>query len=193
MKELPLIRNTEMVKAILEGRKTQTRRPMKPRPKGEFHHMDVVGQVVFTSGDVVKSPFGQPGDVLYVRETHRWFDALLETDQDGVHSGWQYFASTHGVDEYKWKPSINMPKDAARIWLKVKRVWVERVQDISEEDARAEGAVDPNLGIHGIEQYKAGFRDFIWTRIYPGSWGRNEWVRACEFEVLSTTGKPEER
>lgn len=141
MKERPILFSSGMVQAILEGRKTQTRRVIKPQPNSK--QIQGNGGRAYTTDHIpvhgIQSPYGEPGDLLWVRETFRWFDALLETDMEGVYSVWQYKASTEEPEDYTWKPSIHMPKEASRIWLRVKDVRVERVQDITSRGALMEG------------------------------------------------------
>ena len=142
-KERPILFSTSMVRAILEGRKTQTRRVVKLQP---LH--DVSKTEMFVSGNTWASrseinndggyhvwrtncPYGKPGDVLWVRET--W-----QPSESGAYV--HFKADWSDEDAGKgWKPSIHMPKDAARIWLEIVNVRVERLQDISEQDAIAEG------------------------------------------------------
>jgi hypothetical protein len=113
MKFIPILFSTPMVQAIIDGRKTQTRRVVKDK-----------------AGDV-KCPYGKEGDVLWVRET--WAE-LPNPDCFG-----KYLYKSMGDTAEKWKPSIFMPKEACRIFLRVKSVRVERLQDISEDDAKEEG------------------------------------------------------
>ena len=104
---LPILFNTEMVRAILGGRKSCTRRVVKPQPTARY------------GAQCIKPPY-QSGDILYVRET--WKRAL---------NGYYYYEDWQRddiADITKWKPSIHMPKEAARIWLKVTNVRVERLQ-----------------------------------------------------------------
>lgn len=151
----PILFNTEMVKAILEGRKTETRRPVKlpswvnenDKIKGLFHF--ATGKQGNGDSGVIKAhelidylhlePY-QVGDVLYVRET--WQES--ECFDWNIKNKYCYKANSgdrEHAEEFniKWKPSIHMPKEVARIFLKVTEVRVERVQDISEECAIAEG------------------------------------------------------
>lgn len=147
----PILFNTEMVRAILDGRKTCTRRLIKPQP--DKKHIYPLGFVTDSTekkevgcfgfaaneygGSIqyVKPPYRYaPGDILYVRET--WKKAP---------NGYFYYEDWQKddiADVTKWKPSIHMPKEAARIWLKVTDVRVERLQDITEEQACMEGT-DP--------------------------------------------------
>ena len=151
---LPILFNTDMVRAILDGRKTVTRRCVKPQPPATamvreikinsygWSFWEAVG-----SWHMIRLPY-QPGDILYVRET--W--CRVGTDVDKMyfeHSGamWDgmylYRADGHDLSDIgNWHPSIHMPKIAARIWLKVTDVRVERLQDITEEQAAAEGVPD---------------------------------------------------
>ena len=194
--EKPILFSTPMVQAILEGRKTQTRRVIKPQPVIKL--MDettckfrIEKWEKFASGINVKlkelgnsflgiggfCPYGQPGDLLWVRER-------FETDTDGLV---KFYASNPEVINNscyrkltKWKPSIHMPKAVARIWLKIKDVRIEKLQDISYADAKAEGV-----------EYPHDFYD-LWFKIHgPISWDNNPWVWVVEFEVVSTSGKPE--
>ena len=125
MKELPILFNTEMVRAVLAGQKTQTRRPVKPQPD-----ITMDGEIINQCGP---GPFGKPGDKLWVRESIR-----------KVHSrqGEPIYRADIPDDvarDFAWKPSIHMPRWASRITLEVKRVWDEKVQDISQQDIFAEG------------------------------------------------------
>lgn len=181
MDEKPILFNTEMVKAILEGRKTVTRRVIKPRYRDDEcgwtvcinSYTHLVDDVAYTDGDgactrSMKPPY-QVGDILYVRET--WNRGFMESsDAEGDNSVW--FEECHeaegycaaishyiyradftpneefeygvevkdGVYKMNWKPSIHMPKEAARIFLKVTDVRVERLQDMTEDDVCSEGA-----------------------------------------------------
>jgi hypothetical protein len=204
MKSKPILFSTPMVQAILEGRKTQTRRIVKPQPKQE---LDFFGwelhpkklQVAFGTGNKVDSfhkfPFGQVGDVLWVRETFG----------TGKESGKTYYKANAGnfnmlVD--KWKPSIFMPKDAARIWLKITNIKIERLHDISEKDAILEG-VEKEFSILFNEwrfkdyyNVKSDWRSAVssfqslWANINGiNSWNSNPFVWVIEFERIE---KPSE-
>ena len=142
----PILFNTEMVRAILDGRKTYTRRLVKPQP--DEKHTYPLGFVTDSTEKKEVGCFGfgineyggsiqyakpqyQPGDILYVRET--WKKAP---------NGYYYYEDWQKddiADITKWKPSIHMPKEAARIWLKVTDVRVERLQDITEDQTEEEG------------------------------------------------------
>lgn len=196
MREIPILFNIEMVKAILEGRKTQTRRPVKVTPKGKSlieplpqdKELFICGQC----GKIEKSPFGKPGDVLWVRETFaRSVIWKGRYHYKADHPNWKP-AEKILSNKCGWKPSIHMPKEACRLKLKVKRVWVERVQDISEKDCIKEGALRKDTAlkwseskdIKGMGPAKFAF-SLLWQSIYGGeSWERNDWVWCCEFEVM---------
>lgn len=223
-KERPILFSTEMVKAILEGRKTQTRRVMKPQPvniydaKGEYPGKPIL--VYDPNNSPVKgwthvapmNPYGLIGDILWVRETfflNRYFNGLHECC-------FTYFKTDfEGPVSWNWKPSIHMPKAAARIWLEITDIRVERLQDISNEDALTEGIDRRWDGLFHEERYKdylskpggawIAFADgrptwygewrepvssfqSLWTSINgPCSWGDNPWVWVISFKVLSTT------
>ena len=198
----PILFNTEKVRAILEGRKSCTRRLVKPEPQGYFEVNEEPLYIYDTDGNQGKitSPY-QPGDILYVRET--WKNAP---------NGYFYYEDWQRddiADVTKWKPSIHMPKEAARIWLKVTDVRVERLQEITEEQACVEGT-DPwdeacyeNNGWHptfsdpdsgGDPNMIDGFHK-LWNSTIKKSdldrygWDANPWVWVIEFERCK---KPEE-
>ena len=204
MKETGLIFKAPMVRAILEGRKTQIRRVAKPVKHPDFGNVYAPGALLREPQHVIDRacPLGQPGDRIYVRET--WQVA-------GGNSGIWYAATDSKTDEgnspvTNWRPSIHMPKDIARIWLEVAftSVRLERLQDISEEDAIAEG-IERADNFFGCTCWKAygepegsdvvcpddpigSFRTF-WEST-GGDWDANPWVWAIDFKVLSTTGLP---
>lgn len=195
MKERPILFSAPMVRAILEGRKTQTRRVIK-NAIGEGTKENPLRM------DLTKSLYGKVGDQLWVRETFGWGKFI-----DG-HQFIEYRASpetqdTDAMDEgAPWKPSIHMPRSASRIDLLIKNVRVERLQDISDDDAIAEGIEvgeempDIVPGSKG-RIYHDGITDPIdgWTRNPrqafcdlwtatngPDSWLLNPWVWVIEFE-----------
>lgn len=128
----PILFNTEMVRAILDGRKSCTRRIVKPEPQGYFEVNENPVYIYDTDWNQGRiTPPYQPGDTLYVRET--WKQAP---------NGYYYYEDwqrNNIADVTKWKPSIHMPKEAARIWLKVTDVRVERLQEITEDGVWDEG------------------------------------------------------
>ena len=198
MKQRPIIFNTEMVQAIVDGRKTQTRRIVKPLKDKNFgcnlSPNEVAGEV--NNGDLQNCPFGYVGDQLYVRETFAdWGSRLTyKADKDD---------GAHCVVK-RWTPSIHMPRACARIILEVTNVRVERLIDICESDAKAEGINcvtfrDECLGLcEGFTRQKddgkcqlartakSAFLD-LWDSIYSNS-NDNPFVWVIEFKVISTTG-----
>ena len=183
----PILFNTEMVRAILDGRKTCTRRAIKPQP--DEKHKFPLGFVTDSTekkkagcfgfgideygGSIkyVKPPY-QPEDILYVRET--WNKGLERYMYRADYSDTEKFYQGGKEIEMKWHPSIHMPKEAARIWLKVTDVRVERLQEITESGAKAEGirgyTKDGNL-------YKYAVTDDWWIdyhnkhkEIVTGTW-----------------------
>lgn len=185
MKERPILFSGTMVRAILEGRKTQTRRLVKPAPI----FCSNVGWEVFTPRDgalpldQVACPYGQPGDRLWVRET--WAPnsvgsaialILKSAPQPGV-----YYAATHtGRVGWRWRPSIHMPRWASRITLEVVAVRVQRLQDISRGDAMAEGCPFANMADGGDPRI---WYSWLWNQINgDGSWDANPWVWVIEFK-----------
>lgn len=185
MKEKPILFSAPMVRAILDGRKTQTRRVLKNQET-----LDRVGEGILRRYPRQKVGVPVlPGDWLWVRETWQ-----THCDKDGItprdlppDTDVQYPATyDHWVS--KRRPGIHMPRWASRITLLVTDVRVQRLQDISEEDAKAEGAPHltrmlDDLSIVDI-RYRASFKT-LWEEINgDGSWSANPWVYALTFEVL---------
>lgn len=181
MKQRPIIFNTEMVLAILDGRKTQTRRPVNPAlVQSERLPLETSkGIFKFWCSDEVSSPFGLVGDQLWVRETYADCGPRLtyKADEDD---------GAHCVVK-RWTPSIHMPRWAARIILEVTDIRVERLSDISEQDAKAEGFDYP--AVEGMGWKFNARHNFLveWDQIY-GNRSSNPWVWVIEFKVISTTG-----
>lgn len=182
MKTHPILFSTPMVQAILDGRKTMTRRIIKPQQPssfmyGEKKQNDCTWYVNFPSIiKPVKCPYGKPGDVLWVRET---FAPALG---DYAYMA-DYAKVVLNLPENKglWKPSIHMPKAACRIFLKITDIKVERLQDITREECKKEGV------LLGIDNGKfAGWHDIfrdLWENINgPDSWQSNPWIWVIAFE-----------
>ncbi len=200
MKEYPILFNTEMVQAILEGRKTQTRRMVKPQP--DFfcvgfpcRFTEFMQAMSPPKSEAIKCPFGQPGDRLWVRET--------TVRNNNSNTYWPVADGYVKTADYeKTIPSIHMPKAAARIWLEIEEVKVERLIDITQEDAINEGIaiIEPDEAFFDYEfngkngsfaSAKGSFMS-LWCKINGNrSWDANPWVWVIKFKVLSTTGKPE--
>jgi hypothetical protein len=147
--EKPILFSGEMVKAILAGTKTQTRRIMKYKPQMDgtkFHHLDQFGTAVFTDGVCVYSPYGIPGDRLWVKETHirRGDSAIYKADLDAVE------AAGVGAMYGGWKPSIFCKRIHSRITLEITEVRVQRLHEIGKDgrhakDVLAEGITDAQI------------------------------------------------
>lgn len=171
-----------------------------PTPIKE-EHFDGIPRWEYRSGTkyllpIFKCPYGQPGDLLWVRESYRTID------QDFGLPRYEYKVSEKIDITSRWKPSIHMPKAAARIWLQVESVKAERLNLITEADAIKEGVeVIHKSEVSVYRKYnlkeKLGTTnpvlsyETLWESINgPKSWEENPWVWVVEFSVLSTTGKP---
>ena len=204
----PILFNTEMVRAMLEGRKTCTRRVVKPQPKSNLCYTfagggcgtwgypspsahEIWGEEYKLPDDITKddlekqwNPPCHTDDILYVRET--WCSA---------YDGEKYFyladkltnreeRSLLNYDDVKWHPSIHMPKEAARIWLKATDVRVERLQEITETQAQAEGC---NSGLLTGPCTARGQFENLWNSTIKKpdadkyGWSANPWVWVIEF------------
>ena len=212
MKERPILFSAPMVRAILAGRKTQTRR--------EVNRINGIGPVTCFGGSEAtgydfalrdrrdmwnefredellgRCPYGIPGDRLWVRET--WFDNMASDDGDTEKTPARCVYRSDGefIEQFpedymegKWTPSIHMPRWASRITLEVVSVRVERLQDITNMDALSEGCdgerwldADGSEG-RGVEPWEQ-FRE-LWRNINgPDSWDANPWVWVVEFRKL---------
>lgn len=193
----PILFNTEMVRAILDGRKTQTRRVVKPQPPVDAvpYYDRVLYWKTPQRGEGVPyaKPTYAPGDILWVRETWRWkTPSVLEETK------YIYRADIHPADEtkQKWRPSIHMPKEGARIFLRVTDVRVERLRDIDENGAIAEGLYK-GWRLCGMGSLALSARQaFMWlwetiTRKAPAavSWACNPWVWVYTFERCGEEGE----
>lgn len=205
MKTRPILFSTPMVQAILEGRKTQTRRVIKPQPivgdnwfkwEGRRPKAKRATGAIFCTGpnmspasDITSlpysSPYGIPGDVLWVRErflrnadfmTRNEYPFLYYTDVKPEHKN---------AKAWRWKPSIHMPKEAARIFLEITDVRVERLKDISRGDCMSEGCPFPNIA---KETDPVSWFSRLWMSINGvESWHNDSWVWVIEFKRI---GKP---
>lgn len=192
MKERGILFSAPMVRALLNGTKTQTRRIVKPQP--DFVHGEIVAK--FTKqdeelgrlGEVIKCPYGQPTDILWVRETWRTVaeaDSLPPRDLTPAHRVWFDADIPHQPGYGRFRPGMFMPRWASRITLEVTAVRVERLQDISEEDAMAEGVAWRERA--GLANYTARklYRT-LWESINgPGSWDANPHVWAISFRRVT--------
>ncbi|MCK9220243.1 MAG: hypothetical protein M0P47_09370 [Bacteroidales bacterium] len=187
--EKPILFSTTMVQAILEGRKTMTRRIIKPQPDGRGLRTT---SVFFEDwhGKEVKTKY-KKGDVLWVREN--FYKCIDNNDR-------VYYAATEKPTDtpkrhYKLKPCIYLPRADARIFLKITDVKVERLRDISNGDAVREGIKRlPEVGNHypdyenkdGIFVTPKGSFSSLWTSINgSGSWDANPWIWVISFERIN--------
>lgn len=175
----PILFNTERVRALLDGRKTVTRRVVKPQPPATsvVRKRGCAWDWSFWAdcdmGHLMKPPY-QPGDTLWVRETWNgdWCDHYIYKADGGSAKAAGYAA------EPKWRPSIHMPREAARLFLRVKEVSVEKLREISALSAMDEGVTDWN--------------DFVrlWNTTIKSAdlplygWDANPWVWVIEFERI---------
>lgn len=200
MKERGMIFNDAMVRAILEGRKTQTRRPVKN--VGADNYLVISKPTKKRNGvyihvmDAPKHglcPFGNVGDRIWVRETFNafWLDNdVIQEIKNGVSLASELcdykadYSDSSNLAE-GWPPSIHMPRWASRILLEITDVRVERLHDMSEADAKAEGASPATYKITPPEAvYRVGFGD-IWRGIYgQENWLSNPWVWVIEFKRI---------
>ena len=226
MKERPILFSAPMVQAILDGRKTQTRRVVKPQPTefvggpgvtlrdGSPAPLVPLDDSVEPYGREIVCPYGQPGDQLWVRETFAegftygggnkvvWYRADQQARfAERIEAVCDYASVPENV---RWRPSIHMPRWASRITLEIKDVRVQRLQEISEADAIAEG-IDPQRCQHcgytwgdcrqhmdhrlcvGREpESAAAAYKTLWSQIHgPGSWHANPWVWAITFRRVA--------
>jgi len=206
MKETGLMFKAPLVRAILEGRKTQTRRIVKgvghdnciqvrqpgKTKTGVFSH-------VMDAPKLGLCPMGQPCDRLYVREAHAHHPQFA---QIAFRADGEEFEDADGfLWEPKWTPAIHMKKEDARIWLEITGVRVERLQSISRADAIAEGIEffnnDHECGAKNYldktdMDYSLCARDSFETlwKSTGGDWDANPWVWVIDFKTISTTGRP---
>ena len=220
----PILFTDEMVRAILDGRKTKTRRPLKPQPDSVHDgapYWNIGGYRAWeflknppailrkARVNTFKCPFGKVGDRLWVRETFclehqvesdqpppftdgrpiRWEFAGMESDPEGADMWLQphyratdptpelAYEDTDGEPTVRWKPSLHMPRWASRITLEITDVRVERVQEIMEEEATAEGVL-PRDGMTAVYWFSEAW-DFLHGKAFP--WESNPWVWCVTF------------
>lgn len=217
VKERPILFSGPMVRAILEGRKTQTRRIVKPQP--ESMHHDEVGYELSMPNCRPLYPdsfckayckFGRVGERLWVRESHAIYrDAFAREKGDEVilyradaSAYWNMTPHNHMEAEFnplrdtsdyepKWTPSIHMPRWASRITLEITAVRVQRLNDLTNADAVAEGMAKSHPSIDKVSQ-SLGYEDFsrsmfaqLWDSLYfDCPWESNPWVWVIDFQPL---------
>lgn len=202
MSEKPILFSDPMVRAILSGQKTQTRRVVNPYPPAQrgilpYLPSSIVDQqdgtfAAYTDGRKAKEfrcPYGLPGDRLWVRECHAIVPRTAYRASTGVHQVLRpdddhdaavFRADWERSEPSRWRPSIHMPRWACRLALEIVSIRVERLKDISEEDAEAEGVCTPLVG-HDDDFARGCFRE-LWESINGAeSWAANPWVWVIEF------------
>lgn len=202
-RELPILFNTEMVRAILDGRKKCTRRIVKI--PNYINQQDDGLYTLFAEGtcyenqhfeeivQYLKKPY-QPGDILYGRET--WGHPIsLNSDKQYVFRADKIAESGFKNDSHIWYPSIHMPKEAARIWLKVTDVRVERLQDITSEQIGREGVEVEYPHVLNGEEKRYAFSN-LWNSTIKKSdidrygWDASPWVWVIEFGLCDKPSEP---
>ena len=223
-KEKPILCNTPMIHALLAGRKTMTRRIIKPQPiidleSGHVYDGNMKSIYALHSHIDWKERFVcdwskiKEGDLLWVRENiyEEGYYYTSSFDESGeIETRWFSKGLTHFMADtepenifgtFRTKPSIHMPKSISRIWLKVVSVEIERVQDISTDDAISEGLEFDYSDVQQFKNYETGnfevadprdsFRS-LWNKINGSESYANRWVWKITFKVLSVNGKPNE-
>jgi hypothetical protein len=211
VKERPILMSGAMVRALLDGSKTQTRRVVKPQPPAEakdvftFHHPDPRTHFYGFDGEALMDwaqpcPYGEAGDRLYVRETWQHSNHPCGPYEDDciVFYRADYLDDPLGPDlersadgiRRQWRPSIHMPRAASRIALEVTGVRVERLQDLSETDSLAEGieASSEGFGIDSGRHFHAASARQSYASLWDSlnaargyGWDANPWVWVVEF------------
>lgn len=196
MRERPILFSGPLVRALLAGTKTQTRRLMKPQPEEGAHMAPEMGAALHEDhwGNPIAAhacPYGKVGDRLWVRET--WgFDSQVRADFKPALGRYDlsgmdlrerivFRADESGREVPRWRPAIHMPRWASRITLEVTEVRSQRLQDISEEDAKAEGITGP----YHYSSARAAF-ECVWDTINGkrASWESNPFVWAISFRRI---------
>lgn len=196
--EKPILFNDDMIRAILNGKKTQTRRPVKNADwnaclTGDCAHME---QKECDRLLVHSNPFGQPGDRLWVREAHimLWKNEDGEPDEDGNVFDIFYRATDPRQEYYDeskeengqnglttaWKPSIHMRREHSRIDLEITNIRIEHLHDITETDASAEGVKPVTESPLCLDRFRSSFSS-LWDGLY-GNWNQNPFVWVIEFK-----------
>jgi len=208
----PILFSGAMVRALLDGSKTQTRRIVKDLPPWPImeicHDSGGTGKWMpngpapngtgMAAGHWRLCPYGQPGDRLWVRETWRGVVEISPPGQPVEHGVARYvpdrehcrrveYAATQAPDREPWRPSIHMPRWASRILLEIVAVRVERLQDITEGDAWAEGVDKAEVVSMPCADGATAAYSALWQRINgAGSWEANPWVWVVEFKRVMT-------
>jgi len=202
MVEKPIIFSTDMVRATLDDRKKHTRRVVKETPSVYNPPNPSLKTFYNTEGKLIKPPY-QAGDLLWVREAWQIYDTVPDGYYGGLELGYPLekipkqklrnvclIYKADGLDDGPWRPAIHMPRWAARIFLEVQDVRVERLQDITEEDVLSEGFRMDSKAIFS-KGYKGAFKE-LWNSLYAKRgypWYSNPWVWVIEFERVEGGGE----
>lgn len=204
MNSRPILFSGPMVRALIDGSKTQTRRVVKPQPSFDMNSADecICGKSstqIAWDQMIDSCPYGQPGDRLWVKETHRAvFSKALDEPHLQYRADGDFREPKNDIEhnqfagilddpfgpiiedsKRKWRPSIFTHRWASRITLEITGIRVERLNDISEADAKAEGVIWKNY-VYAAEAYAE-----LWDAINgPGSWALNPWVWVVEFRKV---------
>lgn len=181
MKERPILFSGPMVRAILDGRKTQTRRAIKLPLKCKAHGVSINSISQRDQSEILQyCPYGQPGDRLWVKETFAYAGSEINLVPGFVYRATDPDWST--LVGFRWKPSIFCTRDASRITLEITAIGIERLQAITTRDALAEGVAYDVSKPDGAPA--AVFRT-LWQSINgPDSWAANPWVWVIYFKAL---------
>jgi hypothetical protein len=211
MKERGILFNDDMVRAINSGRKTVTRRPIKVQPPASHRWRGWVadstdskkvgmtswgiGDGVITDAVYARCPYGQPGDRLYVREAHCINDYRGAAVPEAERAECQIVYRADGLPDWegeesliRWTPSIHQPRWTSRTLLEITAIRVERVQDITNEQALAEGvkSVERVIDPEGNDYSPCELFGGLWVMVNGiESWNANPWVWAIEFKVIT--------
>jgi len=195
MRERPILFNGAMVRAILAGQKTQTRRVAKNVVAAHAITGEALADID-SAGPRLRCPFGQPGDRLWVRETwtNAWDDGKNQwSDPERYHYRADGIEVAHvdGMERSPWRPSIHMPRRACRLVLEITAVRVERLQAITEADAVAEGLSQSESGswLPGPCDHPEWAFHQLWAQVYgEPAWEANPWVWVIEFKRVEVAG-----
>lgn len=184
MKEHGILFNSEMMLANLDGTKTRTCRILKPQPNNIIAKFIGLGR----EGKISYYKPYSIGDLIWARETY-YCDTKLDKERCIYKADEE---SNDLANPECWIPSIHMPKWASRYWAEITEIKVIQIQDTTEEEARNEGIIPEfEMGIADfvvhktkpVVSYKISFKH-LWNKLYPGSWDRNDWVIAIEYEKV---------
>lgn len=196
MKERPILFSAPMVRAILDGQKTKTRRVVKPRGRNSLFAVEDDGSPTWSDSYILDpgndgwrmrdSPYGQAGDRLWVKETFKPHSTFAHLKPSEIPDSKIFYAAdnSYAPSNTKWWPSLFMQRRFSRILLEIVSIRVERLNECSEADALAEGSQHPSLvPIVGAGWSSRDMYARLWEHINgTGSWAANPWVWVVEFK-----------